>query len=179
MTRRIGREDATVTRKSVPWSRFDLINGFNAWKHSQAAGRMFVAASDGTITEQVTGLTWRHAVSAQGFEEASRKLNVPLALLNQVPAARTEWLVPGLLKEKVKALAKSMPQRLRHKLGPLDEFATAFSDAVPPSDMPLGAALARFIREEMNLDVPLDALRPDSAPPPPATIASTRRRPSP
>ena len=29
----------------VPWSRFDLINGFNAWKHSQAAGRVFVAAS--------------------------------------------------------------------------------------------------------------------------------------
>ena len=48
---------------------------------------------------------------------------VPLALLNQVPAARTEWLVPGLLKEKVKSLARSMPQRLRHKLGSLEEFA--------------------------------------------------------
>jgi hypothetical protein len=54
----------------VPWSRFDLINGFNAWKHSQAAGRVFVTASDGIITEQVTGLAWRHAVSAQVFEEA-------------------------------------------------------------------------------------------------------------
>ena len=44
-------------------------------------------------------------------------LTVPLALLNQVPAARCEWLVPGLLKEKVRSLAKSIPQRLRHKLG--------------------------------------------------------------
>ena len=59
-------------------------------------------------------------------------MTVPLALLNQVPAARTEWLVPGLLKEKVRALAKSMPQRLRHKLGALDDFAAAFSAAVPP-----------------------------------------------
>ena len=58
-----------------------------------------------------------------------------------------------------------MPQRLRHKLGPLEEFAEAFAAAVPPSDTPLAAALARYIRAEINLDVPLDAFRPDSAPP--------------
>jgi ATP-dependent helicase HrpA len=92
-------------------------------------------------------------------------LNVPLALLNQVPAARTEWLVPGLLKEKVKALAKSMPQRLRHKLGAADEFAARFTAAVPPSDLPLTEALRRFIRNELNLEVPVDSFRPDSAPP--------------
>jgi len=91
-------------------------------------------------------------------------MNVPLALLNQVPAARTEWLVPGLLKEKIRAMAKSIPQRLRHKLGSLDEFAAAFCEAVPPSDIPLAAALARHIREKFNLDIPLDSFRPDSAP---------------
>jgi len=92
-------------------------------------------------------------------------LTVPVALLNQVPAARCEWLVPGLLKEKVQALAKSMPQRLRHKLGPLAEFAQAFAAAVPPSDTPLAQALVRYIRAELNLEVPADAFRPDSAPP--------------
>ncbi|HEU4645305.1 MAG TPA: ATP-dependent RNA helicase HrpA, partial [Burkholderiales bacterium] len=92
-------------------------------------------------------------------------LTVPVALLNQVPAARCEWLVPGLLKEKVRTLAKSMPQRLRHKLGPLEEFAADFAAKVPPTDTPLAQALARHIRAELQLDVPLDALRPDSAPP--------------
>ena len=92
-------------------------------------------------------------------------MTVPVALLNQVPAARSEWLVPGLLREKVQALAKSIPQRLRHKLGPLAEFAERFAAAVPPSDTPLAAALARHIRDELNLQVPLDAFRPDSAPP--------------
>jgi ATP-dependent helicase HrpA len=92
-------------------------------------------------------------------------LTVPVALLNQVPAARCEWLVPGLLKEKVQALAKGMPQRLRHKLGPLGEFAQRFAAQVPPSDLPLAAALARYIRAELNLEVPADAFRPDSAPP--------------
>jgi ATP-dependent helicase HrpA len=90
---------------------------------------------------------------------------VPLALLNQVPAARTEWLVPGLLKEKVKAFAKSMPQRLRHKLGSLEDFAERFAGAAPPSDVPLAEALRRFIRDQHGLDVPVDAFRPDSAPP--------------
>jgi ATP-dependent helicase HrpA len=92
-------------------------------------------------------------------------LTVPVALLNQVPAARCEWLVPGLLKEKVRALAKSIPQRLRNKLGPLEEFAAAFAAKMQPSDTPLAQALARHIRAELNLDVPLDAFRPDSAPP--------------
>jgi len=103
------------------------------------------------------------------FEPGSARdgvtMTVPLALLNQVPAARTDWLVPGLLKEKVKTLAKSMPQRLRHKLGALDDFAAAFVADVPPSDMLLTEALRRYVREQFNLDVPLDAFRPDSAPP--------------
>ncbi len=103
------------------------------------------------------------------FEPRSPKdgvtMTVPVALLNQVPAARCEWLVPGLLREKVQAYAKGMPQRLRHKLGPLAEFAQAFTAAVQPSDTPLGSALARYIRLELGLEVPTDAFRPDSAPP--------------
>ena len=103
------------------------------------------------------------------FEPRSPKdgvtMTVPVALLNQVPAARCEWLVPGLLKEKVQAYAKNMPQRLRHKLGPLAEFAQGFVERVPPADTPLAAALARYIRAELNLEVPADAFRPDSAPP--------------
>ncbi|MCX7153388.1 MAG: ATP-dependent RNA helicase HrpA, partial [Proteobacteria bacterium] len=39
-------------------------------------------------------------------------LTVPLVALNQLPAAACEWLVPGLIKEKVQLLAKSLPQRL-------------------------------------------------------------------
>ena len=92
-------------------------------------------------------------------------MTVPVALLNQVSAARTDWLVPGLLKEKVQTLAKSIPQRLRHKLGPLADFAESFVAAAKPSDVPLTTAIARHIRAELNLDIPQDAFRPDSAPP--------------
>ncbi len=92
-------------------------------------------------------------------------MTVPLALLNQVPAARAEWLVPGLLKEKVRAMAKSLPQRLRQKLGALDDFTDHFVANEAPGDVPLAATLARFIRQEWNVEVPVDAIRADSAPP--------------
>jgi ATP-dependent helicase HrpA len=103
------------------------------------------------------------------FEPGSARdgvtMTVPLALLNQVPLGRTDWLVPGLLKEKVRTLAKGIPQRLRHKLGALDDFAESFAAREAPSDTPLAAAIARYIRAELNLEVPLDAFRPDSVPP--------------
>lgn len=54
----------------VPWTGFDLINAFNAWKKSEAAGRRFVVASGGQTDVEVTGLAWRSEVSAQVFEEA-------------------------------------------------------------------------------------------------------------
>ena len=103
------------------------------------------------------------------FEPGSARdgvtMTVPLALLNQVPVNRSEWLVPGLLKEKVRTLAKSLPQRLRHKLGALDDFAAAFAGAAQPSDTPLATAIARHIRSEYNLELPTDAMRPDAVPP--------------
>ena len=92
-------------------------------------------------------------------------MTVPLSLLNQVPAARAEWMVPGLLREKVRAMAKSMPQRLRHKLGALDDFSERFARSEMPADVPLAAAIARYARAELGLDVPVDAFRADSAPP--------------
>ncbi|HET6749158.1 MAG TPA: helix-turn-helix domain-containing protein [Actinomycetes bacterium] len=75
--------DALAARRTnppvVPWSGFDLINAFNAWKRSEHAGRVFVVGPDGTVTKQVTGLVWRHEVSAQVFEEAAIDLGRALA----------------------------------------------------------------------------------------------------
>jgi putative transposase len=63
----------------IPWSGFDFVNRFNAWKRSEDAGRVFAVASDGTITKRVTGLSWRHEVYAQVFEEAAIDLGRALA----------------------------------------------------------------------------------------------------
>jgi len=53
-------------------------------------------------------------------------LTVPLAMLNQVDAARCEWLVPGMLRDKVQALLKSLPPKLRRHVVPLADYAETF-----------------------------------------------------
>ena len=66
------------------------------------------------------------------FEPGSARdgvtLTVPLFALNLVDAARCEWLVPGMLKEKVLLLLKSLPQKLRRHCVPLPDYAAGFYD---------------------------------------------------
>uniref|UniRef100_UPI00397770D6 ATP-dependent RNA helicase HrpA n=1 Tax=Janthinobacterium sp. TaxID=1871054 RepID=UPI00397770D6 len=57
-------------------------------------------------------------------------LSVPLFALNQLPRERCEWLVPGMLKEKVHLLLKSLPQKLRRHCVPLPDFAAKFCERV-------------------------------------------------
>jgi len=87
-------------------------------------------------------------------------LFLPLTALNQVPATRLEWLVPGLLKEKIVALLKTLPQKYRHRCQPLDAFAEGFVDAEHDGEEALVRALTRAIEEKIALKLPLDALRP-------------------
>ncbi|MBV6307096.1 ATP-dependent RNA helicase HrpA [Candidimonas humi] len=53
-------------------------------------------------------------------------LTVPLFALNQIDPQRCEWLVPGMLKEKVLQLLKSLPQKLRRHCVPLPDYAAGF-----------------------------------------------------
>ncbi|CAM5777871.1 ATP-dependent RNA helicase HrpA [Castellaniella caeni] len=55
-------------------------------------------------------------------------LTVPLFALNQIDAARCEWLVPGMLKEKAHLLLKSLPQKLRRHCVPLPDYAAGFHE---------------------------------------------------
>ncbi len=53
-------------------------------------------------------------------------MTVPLYALNVVDAARCEWLVPGMLKDKAQMLLKSLPQKLRRHCVPLPDYAEGF-----------------------------------------------------
>ena len=91
-------------------------------------------------------------------------LSVPLALINQVSASLCEWLIPGLLPEKIAQLIRTLPQRIRRHLVPVPEFAAAFCRDVQPANGPLLPALMRYIREHKQIDVPMDAFRPEQLP---------------
>ncbi|THU02891.1 ATP-dependent RNA helicase HrpA [Lampropedia puyangensis] len=55
-------------------------------------------------------------------------VTIPLYALNQVQEERADWLVPGMLKVKVQALIKSLPQRPRSRLLPLAETAEVIAN---------------------------------------------------
>ena len=65
------RQQKTHPATDVPWSGFDLINTFNAWKKSEEAGRVFSVDTGGVSELVVTGLQWRTEVCQQVFEEAA------------------------------------------------------------------------------------------------------------
>jgi ATP-dependent helicase HrpA len=59
-----------------------------------------------------------------GHPEDGVTVNIPLAQLNQLSNAHFEWLVPGLLEEKLLAIIKSLPKPLRKLFVPAPNTAT-------------------------------------------------------
>jgi ATP-dependent helicase HrpA len=84
-------------------------------------------------------------------------VNVPLFVLNQVSEERAEWLVPGMLKDKVQALLKSLPQRPRSRFVPLPESASRLAQQLSAPDQwaagSLTDALLKIVRAQTSLDV--------------------------
>lgn len=84
-------------------------------------------------------------------------VTVPLFVLNQVNDERCEWLVPGLLKDKIQALLKSLPQKPRSRFVPLPESAAKLADVLGAPDVfgtgSLTEALLKKVRDATSLDV--------------------------
>ncbi len=81
-------------------------------------------------------------------------LTVPLALLNQVDAARLSWLVPGMIREKLTFYLKALPKALRNRLLPLPDTVTSFLDAVPFGRDALPDALRGYLKAHTGESVP-------------------------
>jgi ATP-dependent helicase HrpA len=78
---------------------------------------------------------------------------VPIYCLNQVNEERCEWLVPGMLADKVLALLKTLPQRPRSRLMPLADSVADFISKVPFEQGSLLDALLADVRARTQLDV--------------------------
>ena len=78
-------------------------------------------------------------------------LIVPLYALNVVDAAYCEWLVPGMLKEKIQTLLKSLPQKLRRHCVPLPDYAEGFCARHEERNGALIDALIADLREQAGV----------------------------
>ncbi|MDP2786830.1 MAG: ATP-dependent RNA helicase HrpA [Pseudomonadota bacterium] len=93
-------------------------------------------------------------------------LEAPLAALNQIPVLACEWLVPGLLEEKITALIKSLPQSIRRAFVPVPDYARAATQALLDGKRTaaLTDALAAFLSKTTGTLIPRDAWRPEALP---------------
>ncbi|AMD01658.1 ATP-dependent RNA helicase HrpB [Halomonas chromatireducens] len=92
-------------------------------------------------------------------------LTVPAAMLPQLPLARLEWLVPGLLRDKCIALLKSLPKSLRRQVVPIPDWVDAALEALVPDDIPLTEALGEFLRRKTGARVHPDDWRTEQLEP--------------
>ena len=80
-------------------------------------------------------------------------VTVPIYVLNQVSEERCEWLVPGMLRDKVLALVKTLHQRPRSRLVPLPAYAEEFVAEAEFAQGDLVEVLLRHVRERTQLAV--------------------------
>ncbi len=163
---------------------------FDHWRRQaeQENPRLLFLAKDDLMRHSAAGVTteaFPHHIKVGGvdyplayhFEPGSPRdgvtLTLPLAQLNQIPAARMEWLVPGLLKEKLVQLIKTLPQRIRAKLVPVPEFVEEFVSTAAGDERRMNQGLIPplidYILEARGLNargwaVTADAFRPDALP---------------
>nr|WP_258364166.1 ATP-dependent RNA helicase HrpA [Halomonas sp. LBP4] len=156
--------------------------GFEAWRKRAEAEEPDILKFDRAAllareAEEVTEAQYPDELSLNGvryplsyhFEPGAPDdgvtLTVPAAMLPQLPLARLEWLVPGLLREKCIALMKSLPKAVRRQVVPIPDWVDAALETLVPDDAPLTEALGEFLRRRTGVrvhpdDWQLDALEP-------------------
>jgi ATP-dependent helicase HrpA len=84
-------------------------------------------------------------------------LHVPVEALNQLEEERCDWLVPGLVKEKIAEMIRAVPKSQRRHLGPpnqmADEVLAGLTFGVGPFDEQVRLRLEHLTGVEMPKDV--------------------------
>ncbi|WP_257625088.1 ATP-dependent RNA helicase HrpA [Variovorax boronicumulans] len=166
----------------------DVASGtsFEHWykELSRAQPRLLFLTRDELMRHQAAGITTQSFpptvrlggvdcaatyLHAPGDAKDGLTVSVPLFVLNQVSEERCEWLVTGMLKDKIQALLKSLPQRPRSRLVPLPESASKLAEALSAPELfgagSLTDVLLRRVRELTSIDVLRADFKLDMLPP--------------
>ncbi|MEE9492652.1 MAG: ATP-dependent RNA helicase HrpA [Gammaproteobacteria bacterium] len=94
-------------------------------------------------------------------------IDMPLAALNQFKANDFDWLVPGLLTEKVELLIKSLPKQWRRHFVPVPDFVVAFLAVFERQAIQRSSIIEQLQTELQRLSgllVPNDVWKPEKLP---------------
>ncbi len=99
-----------------------------------------------------------------GHEEDGVSVVIPLHQLNQLDECIFQWLVPGLLREKLIALLKSLPKALRKTFVPVPQTVDRCLETRPEAQGSLYEWLAKRLRQLTGESVPASAWNVDALP---------------
>ena len=100
----------------------------------------------------------RHVANVQyqhepGADADGVSVRVPLLELPDLDCERLEWLVPGLIAEKIEALIRSLPKRVRARFHPVEAVIQAFLEQYAVGSGSLLELLARELKRASGLEV--------------------------
>jgi len=93
-------------------------------------------------------------------------VSIPAGAGAAVPIGALDWLVPGLIGEKIKALVRGLPKAYRRRLGPIPQVMEVIASEMPgPGDMePLVNILGQFLHRRFGVHIPATQWPIDSLP---------------
>ncbi len=86
-------------------------------------------------------------------------MTVPLAALNQIDERRCEWLVPGLLRDKITEMIRGLPKGMRKHFVPVPQVVTTVLGSIKPDSRPLAQALAQALHSKTGVEVSVEMLQ--------------------
>lgn len=90
---------------------------------------------------------------APGQDDDGVTLVCPVEVLNRVSSARCEWLVPGMIEEKITLLIKALPKSLRRNFVPAPDYASAATAAMNAEEGSLLGGLSRQLHRMTGVKV--------------------------
>jgi ATP-dependent RNA helicase HrpA len=97
-----------------------------------------------------------------GHPEDGVTMKVPLHMISTVPVASADWIVPGLMREKITALLKGLPKEFKKKLQPLSQTCDIIMAEIGDDRYPLISALGKFIHQRFGVDIPASVWNADT-----------------
>ncbi|CAM3588867.1 ATP-dependent RNA helicase HrpA [Rouxiella silvae] len=91
-----------------------------------------------------------------GTEADGVTVHIPLPLLNQIEEQGFDWQIPGIRRELVMALIKSLPKPTRRNFVPAPNYADAFLGRATPFELPLLESMERELRRMTGVTVSRD-----------------------
>ncbi|MCF8027486.1 MAG: ATP-dependent RNA helicase HrpA [Desulfobacteraceae bacterium] len=92
-----------------------------------------------------------------GGDDDGVTIRVPASAAGRVPKQSTDWVVPGLLEEKITALIRNLPKKWRRQLVPVSETVSRIMSEMPMYRDSLAGSLSRFIYDTFHVDIPANA----------------------